>query len=106
MVFVCTRGADKTEIYSIALSQNLQWLVVSGNKGTMRIFSLRARPRQKDTSIGQSAIVGGRGRVVYQWFPAWAKPRIASAVEELAVSASVSVRGVYNIDTVRFVKGD
>uniref|UniRef100_A0A452Y440 BCAS3 domain-containing protein n=1 Tax=Aegilops tauschii subsp. strangulata TaxID=200361 RepID=A0A452Y440_AEGTS len=52
------RGVDKAEIYSIALSPNLQWLAVSSDKGTMHIFSLRVRPRGKDASNGKSAIAG------------------------------------------------
>ncbi|KAG9443342.1 hypothetical protein H6P81_014682 [Aristolochia fimbriata] len=37
------RGADKADIYSIALSPNVQWLAVSSDKGTVHIFSLRVR---------------------------------------------------------------
>ncbi|GFP86637.1 autophagy-related protein 18c, partial [Phtheirospermum japonicum] len=37
------RGTDKADIYSIALSPNVQWLAVSSDKGTVHIFSLRVR---------------------------------------------------------------
>lgn len=50
------RGVDKAEIYSIALSSNLQWLAVSSDKGTMHIFSLRVGAGGEDASNGKSAI--------------------------------------------------
>lgn len=34
---------DRADIYSIALSPNVQWLAVSSDKGTVHIFSLRVR---------------------------------------------------------------
>ncbi|GLT74063.1 hypothetical protein SLA2020_458840 [Shorea laevis] len=37
------RGVDRADIYSIALSSNVQWLAVSSDKGTVHIFSLRVR---------------------------------------------------------------
>ncbi|XP_068641071.1 autophagy-related protein 18d-like [Aristolochia californica] len=37
------RGVDTADIYSIALSSNVQWLAVSSDKGTVHIFSLRVR---------------------------------------------------------------
>ncbi|XP_020580752.1 autophagy-related protein 18d-like [Phalaenopsis equestris] len=37
------RGADRAEIYSIALSPNVQWLAISSDKGTVHIFNLRVR---------------------------------------------------------------
>ncbi|KAM1020416.1 hypothetical protein ACFX13_042388 [Malus domestica] len=37
------RGVDRAEIYSIALSPNVQWLAASSDKGTVHIFSLRVR---------------------------------------------------------------
>ncbi|KAJ7959499.1 Autophagy-related protein like [Quillaja saponaria] len=37
------RGVDKAEIYSIALSSNVQWLATSSDRGTVHIFSLRVR---------------------------------------------------------------
>ncbi|XXG76879.1 hypothetical protein AAC387_Pa08g1148 [Persea americana] len=37
------RGSDRAEVYSIALSPNVQWLAVSSDKGTVHIFSLRVR---------------------------------------------------------------
>ncbi|MQL73835.1 hypothetical protein Taro_006168, partial [Colocasia esculenta] len=37
------RGADKAEIYSIALSPNVRWLAASSDKGTIHIFSLKVQ---------------------------------------------------------------
>ncbi|XP_008803019.1 autophagy-related protein 18c [Phoenix dactylifera] len=48
------RGADKAEIYSIALSPNVQWLAVSSDKGTVHIFSLRVRVVGEDASNHQT----------------------------------------------------
>ncbi|WOK93709.1 hypothetical protein Cni_G02409 [Canna indica] len=44
------RGLDRAEIYSIALSPNVQWLVVSSDKGTVHLFSLRVRVARDDAS--------------------------------------------------------
>ncbi|KAL3650367.1 Autophagy-related protein 18d [Castilleja foliolosa] len=44
------RGTDKADIYSIALSPNVQWLAVSSDKGTVHIFSLRVRVVGEDRS--------------------------------------------------------
>lgn len=44
------RGSDNAEIYSIALSPNVQWLAVSSEKGTVHIFSLRVRVVGEDSS--------------------------------------------------------
>uniref|UniRef100_A0ACD5VNM1 Uncharacterized protein n=2 Tax=Avena sativa TaxID=4498 RepID=A0ACD5VNM1_AVESA len=44
------RGLDKAEIYSIALSPNVQWLAVSSDKGTVHIFSLKVRVAGEDAS--------------------------------------------------------
>ncbi|PKU81076.1 autophagy-related protein 18a [Dendrobium catenatum] len=35
------RGADRAEIYSLAFSVNMQWLVVSSDKGTIHVFNLK-----------------------------------------------------------------
>ncbi|KAH7666801.1 WD40-repeat-containing domain-containing protein [Dioscorea alata] len=35
------RGADRAEIHSLAFSANMQWLVVSSDKGTVHVFSLK-----------------------------------------------------------------
>ncbi|KAF8364674.1 hypothetical protein HHK36_033354 [Tetracentron sinense] len=48
--FRILRGVDKAEIYSIALSPNVQWLAVSSDKGTVHIFSLRVRVVGEDLS--------------------------------------------------------
>ncbi|CAD6232920.1 unnamed protein product [Miscanthus lutarioriparius] len=50
------RGLDKAEIYSIALSPNVQWLAVSSDKGTVHIFSLRVRVAGEDASNEQHAL--------------------------------------------------
>jgi WD repeat-containing protein 45 len=44
------RGLDRADIYSIALSQNVQWLAVSSDKGTLHVFSLRVRVAGDDAS--------------------------------------------------------
>ncbi|KAI3991280.1 hypothetical protein MKX01_034599 [Papaver californicum] len=44
------RGVDRAEIYSIALSPNVQWLAVSSDKGTVHIFSLRVRVVGEESS--------------------------------------------------------
>ncbi|KAF6142995.1 hypothetical protein GIB67_000062 [Kingdonia uniflora] len=44
------RGVDKAEIYSLALSPNVQWLAVSSDKGTVHIFGLRVRVVGEDAS--------------------------------------------------------
>ncbi|XP_030458724.1 autophagy-related protein 18c isoform X3 [Syzygium oleosum] len=43
------RGVDRAEIYSIALSPNVQWLAVSSDKGTVHLFSLRVRVAGEDS---------------------------------------------------------
>ncbi|KAL5656266.1 hypothetical protein ACJX0J_035585, partial [Zea mays] len=35
------RGADRAEIYSLAFSNNLQYLAVSSDKGTIHVFNLK-----------------------------------------------------------------
>ncbi|KAJ6803634.1 autophagy-related protein 18a-like [Iris pallida] len=35
------RGADRAEIFSLAFSENMQWLAVSSDKGTVHVFSLK-----------------------------------------------------------------
>uniref|UniRef100_A0A803MMP7 Autophagy-related protein 18c n=1 Tax=Chenopodium quinoa TaxID=63459 RepID=A0A803MMP7_CHEQI len=37
------RGTEKADIYDLAFSQNIQWLAVSSDRGTIHIFSLRVR---------------------------------------------------------------
>ncbi|WOL06829.1 hypothetical protein Cni_G15563 [Canna indica] len=49
------RGLDRAEIYSIALSPNVQWLVVSSDKGTVHVFSLRVRVAGEDASTQLAA---------------------------------------------------
>ncbi|KAM7275324.1 hypothetical protein ACFE04_017190 [Oxalis oulophora] len=44
------RGLERAEIYSIALSRNVQWLAVSSDKGTVHIFSLRVRVASEDST--------------------------------------------------------
>lgn len=49
---------DRAEIYSIALSPNVQWLAASSDKGTVHIFSLRVRVVGEETST-QSNVAQG-----------------------------------------------
>ncbi|CAK9168754.1 unnamed protein product [Ilex paraguariensis] len=44
------RGVDKADIYSIALSPNVQWLAVSSDRGTVHIFSLKVRVGEDPSS--------------------------------------------------------
>lgn len=44
------RGVDRADIYSIALSPNVQWLAVSSDKGTVHVFSLRVRVVGEDAT--------------------------------------------------------
>lgn len=46
---------DRADIYSIALSPNLQWLAVSSDKGTVHIFSLRVRVVGEDSYSTENA---------------------------------------------------
>jgi len=54
------RGVDRADIYSIALSPNVQWLAVSSDKGTVHIFSLRVRIVGEDAS-NQNVVGQGPG---------------------------------------------
>ncbi|CAN6569118.1 unnamed protein product [Malus baccata var. baccata] len=49
------RGVDRAEIYSIALSPDVQWLAASSDKGTVHVFSLRVRVLGEDLSAHNSA---------------------------------------------------
>lgn len=49
------RGVDRAEIYSIALSPNVQWLATSSDKGTVHLFSLRVRVVGEDPYANSSA---------------------------------------------------
>ncbi|XP_010525421.1 PREDICTED: autophagy-related protein 18c-like [Tarenaya hassleriana] len=49
------RGVDRADIYSIALSPNVQWLAVSSDKGTVHVFSLRVRVVGEDSHSSESA---------------------------------------------------
>ncbi|XP_047327493.1 autophagy-related protein 18d-like [Impatiens glandulifera] len=42
------RGVIRADIYSIALSPNVQWLAVSSNNGTLHIFSLKVQVMEDD----------------------------------------------------------
>lgn len=52
------RGVDRADIYSIALSPNVQWLAVSSDKGTVHIFSLRVRVIGEDLTTDTHAARG------------------------------------------------
>lgn len=49
---------DRAEIYSIALSPNVQWLAASSDKGTVHIFSLRVRVFGEDLSAHSNSAQG------------------------------------------------
>jgi WD40 repeat protein len=53
------RGLDKAEIYSIALSPNVQWLAVSSDKGTVHIFTLRVRVAGEDSCSNEQRTLEG-----------------------------------------------
>ncbi|KAJ7965176.1 Autophagy-related protein like [Quillaja saponaria] len=52
------RGVDRAEIYSIALSPNVQWLATSSDRGTVHIFSLRVRVFGDDSASHPNAAQG------------------------------------------------
>ncbi|CAN6331556.1 unnamed protein product [Urochloa humidicola] len=52
------RGRDQADIYSIALSLDVQWLAVCSDKGTLHVFSLRVRDAKKDAGGKKSAAAG------------------------------------------------
>lgn len=54
MLLQVRRGADRAEIYSIALSPNVQWLAISSDKGTVHIFNLRVRVVGEDAPTSPS----------------------------------------------------
>ncbi|VFQ90594.1 unnamed protein product [Cuscuta campestris] len=62
------RGVDKADIYSIALSPNVQWLAVSSDKGTIHVYSLRVRivgeDVATDTNCSNAAV--GNQALLYQ----------------------------------------
>eukprot|EP00252_Welwitschia_mirabilis_P007244 TRINITY_DN1844_c0_g1_i1.p1 TRINITY_DN1844_c0_g1~~TRINITY_DN1844_c0_g1_i1.p1 ORF type:complete len:407 (-),score=48.08 TRINITY_DN1844_c0_g1_i1:220-1440(-) len=45
------RGADRAEVYSIALSPTAQWLAVSSDKGTIHIFGLKVQVAEAPSSF-------------------------------------------------------
>jgi len=57
------RGAERAEIYSIAFSPSVQWLVVSSDKGTIHTFKLKVQVGGEDASSPASS--EGMG-MVYQ----------------------------------------
>ena len=52
---------DRADIYSIALSPNVQWLAVSSDKGTVHIFSLRVRVVGEDSQSSENAALLTQG---------------------------------------------
>ncbi|GAA0172501.1 scaffold/adaptor protein [Lithospermum erythrorhizon] len=48
------RGVDKANIYSLSLSPNAQWLVVSSDKGTIHVFTLRVRVTGEDAAMANA----------------------------------------------------
>ncbi|CAH9082303.1 unnamed protein product [Cuscuta epithymum] len=60
------RGVDKADIYSIALSPNVQWLAVSSDKGTIHVYSLRVRIIGEDVATDTSAAFGNQAQLYHQ----------------------------------------
>ncbi|KAL6530376.1 Autophagy-related protein 18d [Orobanche hederae] len=52
------RGIDRADIYSITLSSDIRWLAVTGDKGTVHIFSLRVRVVGEDRTTDSTAAKG------------------------------------------------
>ena len=55
------RGAERAEIYSIAFSPSVRWLVVSSGKGTVHTFNVRVQVGGESASSPASS--KGRGTV-------------------------------------------
>lgn len=49
---------DRAEIFSLALSPNVQWLAAASDKGTVHVFSLRVRVAGPDSSSDTNVIQG------------------------------------------------
>lgn len=49
---------DRAEIFSLALSPNVQWLAAASDKGTVHVFSLRVRVVGPDPSPDTNVIQG------------------------------------------------
>ncbi|KAJ8537931.1 hypothetical protein K7X08_014471 [Anisodus acutangulus] len=49
--YAVRREVDRADIYSNALSPNVQWLVVSSDKCTIHVYSLRVRVVGEDAAI-------------------------------------------------------
>ncbi|XP_023532044.1 autophagy-related protein 18c-like [Cucurbita pepo subsp. pepo] len=52
------RGMDRAEIFSLALSPNVQWLAAASDKGTVHVFSLRVRVVGAGSSSDTNVIQG------------------------------------------------
>jgi len=55
------RGADRAEIYSIAFSQDSQWVATSSDKGTVHVFSLQGEKKEAEKAKAIAAAGGGGG---------------------------------------------
>lgn len=53
------RGTERAEIYSIAFSPFVQWMVVSSDRGTIHTFNLRVKAEGEDASRPTSGKGGG-----------------------------------------------
>jgi hypothetical protein len=49
------RGADPAVVYSVALSENCEWLAVASHKGTVHIFSL-AEPVHVNSKVATELV--------------------------------------------------
>ncbi|XP_051141556.1 autophagy-related protein 18a-like isoform X2 [Andrographis paniculata] len=49
------RGADRADIYSLAFSPTSEWLAVSSDKGTIHVFSLKAKVKVDPESGNESS---------------------------------------------------
>lgn len=49
---------DRAEIFSLALSPNVQWLAAASDKGTVHVFSLKVRVAGADSFSDTNVIQG------------------------------------------------
>ncbi|GJN05697.1 hypothetical protein PR202_ga23350 [Eleusine coracana subsp. coracana] len=87
------RGLDKAEIYSIALSPNVQWLAVSSDKGTVHIFSLRVRVAGEDSSSNEQRTLEGP-RIDHQNSSSSIDPLVQTNTGSNASSSLSFMRGI------------
>lgn len=86
------RGADRADIYSLALSPTVKWLAVSSDKGTVHIFRLRVRVVGEDAS---NENVVGQG-------PGFVHQNSSSSLDTLISSDT----GTNRSSSLSFMKGE